>query len=1003
MSTTIAETNARATARRQLKNWLYKRYQRLDLIEMADEPDPISLRQIFVPMQAATEDINDDDMGKPDKVESEQLSGQAVWDLLIQESFLAISGRPGSGKTTVVQAIVVELCGSHNSALRKQLNQKQPGILPLPIILRHIPNIDMLADLDALLDKWWNIQAEQALADNKPLDLERLRQSFSQDKTPVLMLFDGIDEVGGPKTRQHVLNLALQAHDRGYRILVTGRPSGYQDLSNSIITIYHLLPLAWPQIQVFIQTWYQLRKEWQIKQQQGVSNFLAALQDQNRPHLLILSRRAIFLALMALVHCTRNEMPYGRADLYKSIIDLYLHRQEQHRQIQHTVQGKPMPHWDVNEPRLVLGHLAWLSQQKASDLKRSKYDPDVRRVVWTRSEMLTAISTQLDKGPGRFTSLEPEDSSKLLNFFLHPAGLLVEPAEDKIQFAHLSFQEYLCAEFLYERGDIEGLRNYLESHLWPQLTKLGWDEVGMLLLSVRAMKTRNEGHFELLSWLNPVDVGQADLLVNALSGDELSFTAKERLEWLPVLLGAALIHPKRQYGKKLANQPDFETTGLALLTQFFQASDDIEAWQVLVNAVKGNKHNVLTSEMQQRWEQPKDDDTWQVKFTAREARAHALLHLLNQSGWLVAENQMNPIADLEMQYIIAKWLKQGLKYQSDLLWSRDDSKQPVMTLTGFELDILLPSRGEFWKTVITHLPVDVWLLQGESIDYWFASSLISVLLTLYPLDEIPKSIQLALQLYQVLICVEAAGSDSHFDYFLRLRVMLLERVKQMKGVLRLRDPELDRVLVRLQVRELVLMQELVGGVKFMAQVSLLAGWIYLPLLRNALEKIKDYLKQNKPNNAILEPLSLEMVHFGYRYIAQDWFKEQAEKPDLMLSRGLHPYEPLPKELGLFDDQGLPLKIQSRDNWLKLQQWLNDDEAVLKFTFPEGLTSSEHQSLLAELSLLHQQPWSPYHGVAAILADWPETEIERDHSLEAAEQRLLQACQRFLSQIESNQH
>ena len=973
--TSIAETNARATARGRFQQWLHKRYQRLDLVEMADEPDPISLRQIFVPMQVAKEDINDEDMGEPDKVEEEILLCHAMWDLLSQDTFIALSGRPGSGKTTLVQAIVVELCGRHHSRLRQQLLTKvQRGILPLPIILRAIPNIDKLPNLDALLEVWWKNQAEQAVEDKTQLDLARLRDSFAKENYPALMLFDGIDEVGGPQTRKHVLTLAQQAHSRGYRVLVTGRPSGYQNLSPSI-QLHYLLPFAGPQIKQFIQDWYALRNEWKIKQKQGIDNFLSALTDPQRPYLLTLSRRPIFLTLMALVHCTKNEMPHGRANLYQDIVDLYLHRQERHRQREWTVQGKPMPHWPENEPRLVLGHLALLSQQKGGSLKKS-HDSDVRSVIWTRTEMREAIKKQLDEGPGRFTSLEPKDSSELLNYFLHPAGLLVEPAENRIQFAHLSFQEYLCAEFLYERGDIEGLQAYLRKHFFPQLSQPGWDEVGMLLLTVRAMKTRQQGHFELLSWLNPTDVYQADLLVNALTGRELSFTPKERIAWLPVLLAAALIHPQREYGDKLARVPDFNNKGLALLSQLFQATDDEAAWQVLVKALQDNKkhhipnpqQHVLNTEMQLRWNKPASDKSWEVEFSQSEARAHSLFRLLNQSTWVVPENEMNPIADTALQHTIAEWLTARLQHSSDLLWSRNEDKLPIPTISSFVLDMLLPQQGPVWEAVITALPLDAWLLQGEVADetfiFWEFSQT-CVLLTLYPLEPLPKRIQLALQLYQGLLVGEAAAFGSSFANYSRSRSLSLS-------------------LSRSRSLSLSLSRSL----------SLSLSRSLSQQIREALEQMANYLEKHAPEKAILEPFALSLEKFGYHYAAHDWFKEQAENPDLMRRRGLRPGEPLPVELGLFDEQGLLLATQRRENWLKFQAWLENDEAILSFTFPDGLNADEKQSLLDDLALLRQQAWSPQAAVKAILDDWPDTEPTRECSLAASEPMLLAACQRF---------
>nr|VFJ89887.1 MAG: hypothetical protein BECKLFY1418B_GA0070995_101726 [Candidatus Kentron sp. LFY] len=145
----------------------------------------------------------------------------------------------------------------------------------------------------------------------------------------------------------------------------------------------------------------------------------------------------------------------------------------------------------------------------------------------------------------------------------------------------------------------------------------------------------------------------------------------------------------------------------------------------------------------------------------------------------------------------------------------------------------------------------------------------------------------------------------------------------------------------------------------------------------------------------LDRFVLELERFGYRFAALDWFAEEAEDPELMHRRGLRPGEPIPKGFGLFDEDGHPLEKWPREGLVKLRRWLDDDEAVLDWTFPEGLPAEERDNLLAELARLRRRPWSPQAALDAALADWPETEPRREVSLAAAERPLLAVIEAIL--------
>ena len=139
------------------------------------------------------------------------------------------------------------------------------------------------------------------------------------------------------------------------------------------------------------------------------------------------------------------------------------------------------------------------------------------------------------------------------------------------------------------------------------------------------------------------------------------------------------------------------------------------------------------------------------------------------------------------------------------------------------------------------------------------------------------------------------------------------------------------------------------------------------------------------------------ARFGPCSAALDWFAEQAEHPDLMRRRSLRPGEPLPREFALFEPDGHLRDTLPRSGLIQLRDWLANDDAILAWTFPDGLSAADEAYLRAELHTLHHyerpdgghgQPWSPLAAIEVALADWPETKPTRDVSLAAAERDLL---------------
>lgn len=1026
---TIAEENARAAARGDYLRWLAKRFGDIDLMQTKEGEEKVSLRKIYIPVRLDTEERFDEQMPDPSRVTGEELLGLDAGEVIAQQPFVAISGRPGSGKTTLVQALMGELVRDGKSELREKISAEGEGILPVPLILRALhEELERAENLSELLDGWWAKAREEAADKKYRLDVERLRAMSTEGMT-MLLFFDGIDEVGGAERRGKIFALALEAVLSGHRVVITGRPSGFLGLDDEAVSqatqariasandglavklglkakeflkeerwvegvlagvgtlltawagkqevdktdwLYHVQPFTWPQIQQFIDAFYRLHDEWKVERDEGIAQINAALEDFRRPYLLTLARRPIFLTLMALVHVNDSRMPYGRADLYGRIIDLYLIRQTNQRKLKHNLKGLPMPQWDEREVRRALGYLAWRSQHKAAEVGLED-EADARRVVWSRQAMEAELTDLISGGEeaahGRFNDLTAEKAPELLDYFLHPAGLLVEPADGEIQFAHLSFQEYLCAEYIHGRIQAAGIRRFLEetnTWLFSHLERPGWDEVGILFLTIHSgigAQGTGDAHLELLAELDPMVEAQAQLLASALCGRELPFTDSQRESWLPLLVASALPDPDADWCGELSRVIEWWEPARALMTAVVSAANP---YKHLANAMKEVLPQGYYDFPQLEGRIQGLEKRW--ASLARKAQEQNLLVLINVAGWGDPDGERHPDGEGELELALAAKVEKGVT----LFQSRRG--EHLSTPAQWELEVLSPRAGPLWHALLSSLPLEMWLHQ-----LMIQSRRPSTVYAIFPQERLPVRPRLAFALDQAVRLIEAAAYRGVGSGFLEGRIRPHPLVggggRRMASVIRARS----RARKMLHSSRGDLTRSLSLSVGYRRDIRLSAFRVELlkelarsSVLSESLQQRLHEIYKRVINWRRVESRDLfaEIGRICTSVAALEWFESQVVSPELTRLRGGKPRVPLPADLGLFTKKGLIRRQQSKAGWQALQAWLDSDEKILKFVFPEGLSGKERKLLIDDLAALRRQPWSPMVGVAEVLEKWP---------------------------------
>ncbi len=994
--------------------WLLRRFGHNDLGEIADSTDPVDIQRIYVPLRLSDTVIEEEQMPPPatvaDRKGDNDLPGKDAAEVIASQPFVMISGKPGSGKSTLVHWIVSELCGQRPSRLRRQLISIQGSIAPVPLVLRNIPDLSAIKDLDSLFAAWLKLMCQQAADCDIILDQAKLQQSFfsNHESIPCLLLFDGMDEVGGRDVRQRVLELARTARKRGYRVLLTSRPEGISDLAASSradgmlyadgqiradgkLPCYYIAPLAWSQIRQFIDHWYQLRDDWKRRQRKDAPRFLAALREHQQ-YLLPLARRPIFITLMALIHCTRNEMPQGQVALYDSIVDIYLDRQEKHRQRKNRVDGKALAHWPHQEKRLALSWLAWRTQQ-LSETGQCR--------SWQTATIQKALAEAIaGKTPEklRFTVLRAEDAEALLACFLHPAGLLVAPTNHEIQFAHLSFQSFLCAEFIVGHIRPRTFERDLHELLFSHLQDRGWHDIALLALGIQAEKNQNLGHLDMLALLDVSKRNQAALLVDAVCNPGLPFTRQEQKNWLPLLIMVVLQYPEDDLASPMCGLAD---EGLPIVKQLLAAPSAETQWADLQEQLKHLPPAGLDEANLRQW-----CDHCQQLWLKRSAaqRMAALLNMLLSAGWGMQDDTMHPLADDKLEELLARWLDTT---ETEALWTRDEHGLPQPTLAQRRLEELTPRQGMLQRTAARHFPLDARLLHDHMVDSWLELCSFPSTLLIFDPDRpsTNRSEQLFLFCHQLMMVAETMVCGKHYAEF---------AARRAKSALRSLPPCDARLQSRAQTIAETLLPPLTLTWPRSLAVLRSNDFSSLKTTRNQLTDINEpqslflmralslLLSPDSPfkdeqakklgdiaddlrNKALVRPaihrLNMEMECFLANWLAFSWLEKQSSL--------------LPKIEGIVESDALCAE-QQRKHWQGLRQKLNDFASVASELFADlSPSDNEYQHLEQQFSQLQACHWSPYALLDAFLNDWPTQEPSRHCSLEASQQRLMAACQHIL--------
>jgi hypothetical protein len=363
----------------------------------------------------------DDDPG-------EDQERQAIGDFLDQPSgvILALLGAPGSGKTTLLQHTARQVCRNRMGQRRMRGRRRR---IPILLYLRDhasvITSNPHIGILDVLREKLnrYHLEEPEGWFD------QRLR------KGACVVLLDGLDEVARRADREKIAEwirhqtIAYPGND----YVITSRPRGFLETPVAVETVLQVRFFTGEQADRFILAWYLAEekrsvghgsKDVEARARMAADDLLDRLRSS--PGLYELTVNPLLLTMIANVHRYRGALPGSRADLYAEICEVMLWRLREAKKVPVSPRG--------DQKQVLLREVAFeMMQAKVSVLLR-------RQIL----DIIGSVFPRIARS-GTMTAEEVLAS-------VEADGLIMERENGSYAFSHLTFQEYLAAVHIRERG-----------------------------------------------------------------------------------------------------------------------------------------------------------------------------------------------------------------------------------------------------------------------------------------------------------------------------------------------------------------------------------------------------------------------------------------------------------------------------------------------------------------------------------------------------------------------
>ncbi|NCR12196.1 MAG: NACHT domain-containing protein [Microcystis aeruginosa Ma_QC_C_20070823_S13] len=361
-----------------------------------------------------------------------------------QEQYLMVLGDPGIGKSTFLRKVGLEALKGNQGSYQHPLT---PVLLELKNFKENEINIQVLIEDEFKICGFPNVEKNI---------------SNKLEKGELLILLDGLDEVPTANV-YNVIEKIKDFVDRHYknRFILSCRTAARTHLQR--FTDIEIVEFDDQQIQSFIEHWFS--SELDCKNETA-KNCWELLQKEEYKSAKELAHTPLLLTFLCLVYDENQSFPTNRSRLYQDALRILLEKWSAEKRLPNR--GLVYENLSIEQEEILLSEVAY--QNFVAD-----------KLFLEKREIVKQIKDHLKQN---FNAPQHLDGEKVLKTIEIEQGILVERARDVYSFSHLTLQEYLTAQYIYDNDLIE---EAVKNHI----TETRWQEVFLLVAGLMRGKADN--------------------------------------------------------------------------------------------------------------------------------------------------------------------------------------------------------------------------------------------------------------------------------------------------------------------------------------------------------------------------------------------------------------------------------------------------------------------------------------------------------------------------------